>query len=246
MHFSLHFRQRPWFGSGCQKEVYGIFPIPVGINRVGPCLRRTTFRVGDTSGVFNGGCSADLWAAFLQWALGANPIDMKNNRISIFILLTILLAFVRPNVILAGPPLLPAAFYGNVTADNEPAVNADLVVIAAIDGLEYARGNVISNEGAWVYTVKVPADDPATEAVDGGRSGDTVTFSIDGEILGTAPWQGGSNTQVDLSLTGEPAAAAAESPDTLAWLPWLLVVVALLLVFAVWFLFIRPRRRTAD
>jgi hypothetical protein len=166
---------------------------------------------------------------------------MKNNRIFIFTLFAILLALGWTKAAFAGQPLLPAAFYGNVTADNQTTLHAGLVVVATIDGIEYARGNVFSTEGAWVYTLKVPADDPSTEAVDGGRPGDTVIFSIDGEILGNAPWQGGSNTQVDLSLTGEPIVASAETPGSPAWLPWLLLALTFLLIFAFWFLFIRPR-----
>jgi hypothetical protein len=167
---------------------------------------------------------------------------MKNNRIFVVILLAALLTAGWAKAALAGPPLLPAAFYGSVTADNETVLNDSVLVVAEIEGIEYARAVVVSNEGAWVYTLKVPADDPATEAVDGGRPGDRVAFRINGEILGTAVWQGGSNTQVDLSLTGEIAAASAETSGSPAWLAWALLVLALLLIFAVWFLFVRPRR----
>lgn len=241
MRFSLHFRHPTWFGFGCRQEVCGIFPIPVGINMVGRCLHRAMPQVLDTFGVLTGGHSAVNEAASSRVGGRTSPLNMKNNRIFIFTLLAILLALSIPKPAFAGQPLLPAAFYGNVTADNQTTLHAGLVVVAAIDGIEYARGNVFSTEGAWVYTLKVPADDPSTEAVDGGRPGDRVTFSIDGEILGTAPWQGGSNTPVDLSLTGGVGSASAETPNSPAWLPWLLLALALLLVFAVWFLFIRPR-----
>lgn len=243
MRFSQHFRQPAWIGFGCRQEVHGIFPIPVGLIMAGRCLRRV---IETFSGLLTGVQSAVLLAASLWLGLGASPMDMKKNRIPLFTLLIVFLALGWTKAAFAGPPLLPAAFYGSVTADNQTALSDSLVVVAAIDGVEYARGNVFSNEGVWVYTLKVPADNPATEAVDGGRPGDAVTFSINGKILGTASWQGGSNTQVDLSLTGEVVAASAGVSGSPAWLPWLLVVLALLLILGVWFLFIRLRTRRAS
>jgi len=57
-----------------------------------------------------------------------------------------------------------------------------------------------------VYALNVPADDPATPAIEGGQAGDTVTFVLElpggGEcpLPQTATWQGGFSAQVDLAF----------------------------------------------
>ena len=241
MGFSRHFRSPTWFGFGCLKQVRDILPMPIGINKVGCCLPEAISTNGVSAAVF----SAVLTAISSRLGARAKLMDMKNNRISPFVLLAIMLALGWTKAAFAGPPLLPAAFYGNVLGGNETALNDGVVVVAAIDGVEYARGNLFSNEGQWVYTLKVPADDPETEAVDGGRPGDTVNFSIDGQTFASAPWQGGSNTQVDLALTSGVREASADTSGSPTWLPWLLLGLALFLVIAVWFLFVRPRVQSA-
>lgn len=164
------------------------------------------------------------------------------GRLGIWPVVVLLLISVRQAAaVSAGPPLLPAAFYGSVTPPEQTPVSADIVVIAAIDGVEYARGAIFQNGDEWVYTLKVPADNPSTDAVDGGRPGDTVTFSIGGETLGTAAWQGGSNTQVNLSLTSETEPPSDPTNNSAAWLPWLLVAAAFFLIGVFWLFVIRPR-----
>jgi hypothetical protein len=50
------------------------------------------------------------------------------------------------------------------------------------------------------YALSVPADDPATPGVEGGRPGDSIVFYIGGlRAEQTAVWRGGTNTRLDLT-----------------------------------------------
>lgn len=132
----------------------------------------------------------------------------------------------------SSPPPLPASFYGILQADTAASPPSDLAVSASINEIQYAATAVIAHEGQRVYALKVPADNPATEEIEGGRPGDTVTFLVNGRAAATAPWQGGTNTQVDLAL--EPLnRAQAEGAQPPGLLPFIAAAVLLLLMVAI-------------
>ena len=98
-------------------------------------------------------------------------------------------------------PPLPASFYGAVTVDGAD-VPAGTHVSAWIDGVRYATTEAFVYEGRSTYAVDVPADDPATPVVEGGRPGDTTAFQVGGlKAEQTAAWRGGTNTELDLTAS---------------------------------------------
>jgi hypothetical protein len=132
----------------------------------------------------------------------------------------------------SAPPQIPASFYGTITAVSA-SLSSNTAVSAHVNGVEYAQTTLLQHEGQWVYTLKVPADDPATEAVEGGKPGDTIEFYLDGTPTGqTAVWQSGVNTSFDLSL---PTLVTAETPTTTlsTWLIW--AVLAIFVGLLLWF-----------
>lgn len=103
-----------------------------------------------------------------------------------------------------GAPVPPAAFYGNVTVDGEPAP-VGTEIVAYVDGER--RGSIVTDERG-TYGGSNALDEKLT--VNGTRAdeGATVTFRVDGERVDrTATWQPGSVTRLDL---GE---AAGDQPD---------------------------------
>lgn len=132
----------------------------------------------------------------------------------------------------AAPPPIPASFYGTVTGSRAAE---GTVIIAAINGTEYAQTLLQQVEDQWVYTLKIPADNPSTEPIEGGRPGDEIIFLVDGRPVATAPWQSGVNSRLDLSLAAEPAVAVASmngtTPSTFTvWLAAAALIVVLVLV----------------
>ncbi len=101
----------------------------------------------------------------------------------------------------SGPPPMPASFYGTVTVDEADAPEGTQVS-AWIDGVMYAETHTFLFEGKAVYALDVPADDSATPEVEGGRPGDTIVFYVS-ELQAdqTGPWQGGTNTELNLSAS---------------------------------------------
>ena len=122
------------------------------------------------------------------------------------------------------PPPLPSSFYGTVQSDSG-ILNAQDIVSAAINETEYAQTNLVQDNSQWVYTLKVPADNPSTEPVEGGQSGDTVTFYLDNNPTGqTAVWQSGTNKQVNLLIPNTSPNTQTPSTVTYAIIAGLLIV----------------------
>jgi len=97
------------------------------------------------------------------------------------------------------PPPMPASFYGTVTQNGDDAV-AGTQVSAWINSVRYATTNAFTYDGHTMYALDVPADDPASPEVDGGRPGDTIVFHIGGLLANqTALWRGGTNTSLNLT-----------------------------------------------
>lgn len=99
----------------------------------------------------------------------------------------------------AAPPALPSSLYGYVDG-----AEAGAVVAATVDGVVVAETLVVSAEGRAFYALNVPADDPATPAVEGGSPGATVELLLGGRPLGAAPWQPGGNQSLDLRAHAAP------------------------------------------
>jgi hypothetical protein len=105
---------------------------------------------------------------------------------------------------LAAPPPLPATFYGTAYLDGAP-VPAGTAITAWIDGVQYAATSAFAEGAERVYRMEVPADDPATPAIDGGRPGDTIIFQIAGyEADQSAFWESSGFSRLDLTATTGP------------------------------------------
>ena len=104
------------------------------------------------------------------------------------------------------PPPLPAAFWGAVTLNGEN-VSAGTPITAWIDNVQVASTEAQIYEGASVYNIDIPADDPCTAGRQGGSDGETVRFKIeDSWARETGVWKSGAvverNLKVQISLTG--------------------------------------------
>ncbi len=99
------------------------------------------------------------------------------------------------------PPSLPSSFYGIVMLDGRDAA-AGSTVSGWIADTQYAEQPVRMFKGKPFYAINVPADDPSTPDVEGGKPGDVVTFHIGDQVVAeTAVWQSGTNVKFDLSAT---------------------------------------------
>lgn len=126
-------------------------------------------------------------------------------RVSLFytLLVSLLLMLGMP---LQAAPQLPSSFYGTVTVDGANVPDGT-VITAWINDVLYDQTVTFSVDGVSVYTLDVRSDDPDTpDQVEGGVSGDTVIFKIgDLQAEQTGVWQGGSNTELNLSAVHETA-----------------------------------------
>ncbi len=108
-----------------------------------------------------------------------------------------------------GPPAPPAAFYGDVYVDGEPAPDGTEVV-AMIDGEE--RASTTTANGSY-------GDSSATAeklVVSGDESdaGAEITFYVDGQqVDATAEWEAGTVTELDLAVGEVPADDPDEEND---------------------------------
>jgi hypothetical protein len=99
---------------------------------------------------------------------------------------------------LPAPPPLPSSFYGTAML-NGVDVPVGALVTAWINGTRYAQASVTTFEGRSFYAINVPADDPTSPAIEGGREEDSIEFHIDEVKAGrTATWRGGNNIRMDL------------------------------------------------
>ncbi len=98
-----------------------------------------------------------------------------------------------------GTPPLPASFFG-LLHFNKDAPGVGTTIEATIPGVSGSFNTSVALDGSdLVYMMDVPGDISGTPAKEGGVEGDTVSFSIGGRILATAPWHSGTHTQVDLN-----------------------------------------------
>lgn len=136
------------------------------------------------------------------------------NRFNLALSLATLLATMTTIIVLAAAPPLPSSFYGMVAIANQN-VPAGTLVSAWINDTKFAEAPVFLVEGASVYHLDVPGDDPDTPAVEGGRAGDTIRFQVMGfDADQTALWTTATYTQLDLTLSSGPPIALDQSLTT--------------------------------
>lgn len=111
----------------------------------------------------------------------------------------------------------PNLFRGYVTINGVPA-SVGTGVAAKIDDVEYAF-TVVDDQGRYGYATdfQVPADDPGTPGKEGGVNGDTVDFYVNGALGGSATFESGGYTQLDLAVsetTPTPTPVPTPTPST--------------------------------
>jgi hypothetical protein len=120
-----------------------------------------------------------------------------------------LVSLLATGTALAFPPL-PSSFYGTVKV-NGANVPDGTPVKAVIDGQTYGEAQTQTYQGDSVYSLDIKGDDLDTSAIDGGKEGDTIVFMIGKETAEqTGTWQGGTNTNLNLSVS---SIAGQETPD---------------------------------
>lgn len=128
-------------------------------------------------------------------------VHMNRRRVFSAIILTMSLVMGNVGSVIAMPPM-PSSFYGTVKLNG--ANVADGTNLSAwINGVKYAETTVILYDGDSVYSLNVPGDDSDTPEIDGGVSGDTVSFHI-GDLAAeqTGTWQSGTNVEFDITAVG--------------------------------------------
>lgn len=117
---------------------------------------------------------------------------------------------------LAFPPL-PSSFYGQVKVDGKNVPDGT-VVHALIGGKVYAEARTQTYEGNSVFSLDVPGDDSTTDAIEGGKEGDTIQFEVGGAPASqTGTWHSGNN--VNLNLTVKAGGPLQTPPPTLTPIP---------------------------
>lgn len=141
---------------------------------------------------------------------------MKIRKMIFSTLLACLVGLLFVTPALAFPPL-PSSFYGKVKV-NRQNVPDGTVVLAMVDGKVYAEGRTQTYQGDSVYSLDAPGDDVSSEAIEGGKEGDVITFEVGGVTADqTGVWHSGTNTNLDLSTKN--SAVLATPPPALTPLP---------------------------
>ena len=129
---------------------------------------------------------------------------MRRKFANLFVILLLLILFSRilEDSVKAGPPTMPSSFYG-AASQNGFDLPDGTSISAWIDSIQFAQTSSFSFGGQSVYSMDVPADDPSTPAViEGGIEGDVIVFKIEGfQSDQTGIWHGGSNQELNLSIT---------------------------------------------
>jgi hypothetical protein len=130
-------------------------------------------------------------------------MKIKILAATLFVILALAVSSVTPA--LAIPPI-PSPFYGTVKLNGNNVPNG-VHVRATINGVAYADTLTLSYLSDSVYSLIVPGDDPATVGIiEGGVQGDTIIFTVDGNIsTPTGTWHSDGLSQI-LNLTLSPTA----------------------------------------
>ena len=107
-------------------------------------------------------------------------------------------------------PQIPHRFYGNVTIYGSPVPDGTLVE-AIIPNIAYSSARTLNG----TYDLMVPADDPDTPEIEGGRSGDLIYFYVEQTYVTSYTFENGKITKLNLSLPPEyqPSPEPSPSPE---------------------------------
>ena len=140
-------------------------------------------------------------------------------RKMLFIAIVVMSVLIASYSTVEAVPQLPSSFFGTVKV-NGANVPDGTVISAWINGVQYASMLSETYETDSVFYLDVPGDDPSTTGItEGGVSGDTIIFKIDGlEAIQTASWHTGTNVNLDLSqelvtVTADPKTKIYGNPD---------------------------------
>jgi hypothetical protein len=98
-------------------------------------------------------------------------------------------------------PSLPSSFYGTVKVNGANVPDGTLIQ-ALINGKVIIENTTQTYQGDSSYSLDIPADDPDTLVVDGGKDGDTITFIMGGIVADQAgTWKNGSIVSMNLSAS---------------------------------------------
>jgi hypothetical protein len=114
---------------------------------------------------------------------------------------------------LAFPPL-PSSFYGTVKVNGANVPDGTLIV-ASINGRDYAEKQTQTIKGDSMYAMNIPGDDPDTTVVEGGHDGDTIVFTIgETEVDQTGLWKSGTNINIHLAASTTSTLMAPQDTHT--------------------------------
>ena len=136
---------------------------------------------------------------------------MTKKTISITgtLLIALIVAMLLP-ASAAAVPQPPHVFQGTVTVGGSTAADG-LTITAAISGASFPYTPTAQTSGGRYgddLKFKVPSDDPDTSAKEGGVSGDTIVFYVEGVEAGTYTFEVGDVTQLNLSISALPTPSA--------------------------------------
>lgn len=107
------------------------------------------------------------------------------------------------------PQPAPSRFWGRVATTHGQPVSAGSQVVAWVGGTIVAQSTVTVANGTSSYAIAIPADNPATQEIEGGQPGSAIRFMVGTKWAAeTATWQTGANTNLNLTLPGEPPLGA--------------------------------------
>jgi PKD repeat protein len=134
-------------------------------------------------------------------------MKMMANKIRAIAYCTILiLAFAVCFLNVKAVPQMPHRFYGAVTVTGEPALDGTLIE-AVINNITYA--STITSDGKYGYVTafNVPADDPDTPEIEGGKTDDLVHFYVARTYATNYTFAIGGITALNLSIVAPTAYA---------------------------------------
>ena len=111
---------------------------------------------------------------------------------------------------------VPCRFYGTVQVDGAYVPDGTLIIAHIEDAGQWTTES-FTYEGASVYRLDIPPDDPATPQEDGGVDGDSVNFWIrfaasDLPATIASTWQEAAALEVNLEATSTVTPTPAPSP----------------------------------
>ena len=126
----------------------------------------------------------------------------KIKAITYCTILTIILASTICFSHVKAVPQMPHRFWGSVTVAGQPALNGTLVE-AKINNITYASTTTLNEN----YDFQVPADDPDTPEIEGGKTGDLILFYVARTYATNYTFAIGGTTPLNLSVPAPTAYA---------------------------------------